>query len=114
MARLKATHSGEKLTAHFGLQLTPSQRAELDRRAAEAGLLPADYARARLFGLAPDGGRRAARPDVKELAAQVARVGNNLNQIALRANTAGQVRSEEAVRAALEELAAVWAKVTAL
>jgi hypothetical protein len=118
MARLRATYSGERRTEFLGCQLTPTERAEIEKRAAERGELLSDYARSRLLGGGgngqPAGRRRAAPPEVRELAAQVARVGNNLNQLTLRANTAGQVRSEEALRAALDDLAAVWGKVLAL
>lgn len=118
MARLKATYSGEKRTAFVGCQLTPSERAEIEKRAASSGVALSDYARLRLLGGSGNsqaaGHPKAALPEVRELATQVARVGNNLNQLALRANTAGQVRSEEVLRAALEDLAAVWTKVLAL
>jgi hypothetical protein len=33
MARLRATYAGERRTAHFGFQMTHSERADLERRA---------------------------------------------------------------------------------
>ena len=46
MARLRATYGGERRTSHFGFQLTPSERTDLERRAEERGMLLAEFVRA--------------------------------------------------------------------
>ena len=37
MARHRKTYTGERRTAHLGVQLTPFERTELQRAAAETG-----------------------------------------------------------------------------
>src|SRR6516162_6226960 len=46
MARLRTTYAGERRTAHFGFQLTPSERAELESRSEDRGMLLAEFVRA--------------------------------------------------------------------
>lgn len=108
MARLKATHTGERRTAHFGLQLTPSERADLERRAEARGLLLAEFVRACCFLTPPkeaDTPRRGTR-DATGLAlvAELGRVGNNINQLAKHANQNGSIEDQAALREALREL----------
>jgi hypothetical protein len=37
MARHRKTYTGERRTVHLGVQLTPSERTDLERAAAETG-----------------------------------------------------------------------------
>ena len=113
MARRRAADPEPRRTARLSVQLTPPERAELDARAEAHGVALSDYVRAVIFSRALPGDGRDPKA-LRELAAEVARVGNNLNQMALRANTAGQIRSEAALRASLDELAGVMAKVIEL
>ena len=45
MARHRKAYTGERRTVHLGVQLTPSERAELKRAAAEAGACLSQYVR---------------------------------------------------------------------
>ena len=115
MARLCASNRGERRTAFAGCQMTPSERAVLDAAAAAAGLAVSDYIRAAVFSRpVPTSGGREKVAAVRDLAAEIARVGNNLNQLAHRANAAGQIRSEDGLQAELARLAAVMEKIIAL
>jgi len=67
------------------IALTPEERADIERRAAHAGLSLSSFCRAAALG---DPGPRAARRPIVDAAAlartqaELKRVGNNLNQIA--------------------------------
>ncbi len=63
----------------FPLLLSPSERVELERRAAEAGMKLSEYLRR--AGLKRK--RRARVPDInRQTYIELGRIGNNLNQIA--------------------------------
>ena len=116
MARRKRDFDGERYTAFVGIQLTPTQRRAVEGRAAEAGISLSDYGRTRLT---QDGGVVAVPASrdakaIRELMAEAARIGNNLNQMALRANVSGQIQSEENLRAALDQLTDVFEKIIRL
>jgi hypothetical protein len=115
MARHRAGYSGERLTAALSLKMTPSERAELERRAALSGLHVSDYARRRVLGGAapkPMPGRDPRA--VRKLAAEIAAVGNNLNQLARVANTTGKIRAERALEALMDQIADAMARVIEL
>ena len=114
MARLKATYAGERRTAHFGLQLTPGERAELERRARARGLLLAEFVRACCFvtdtpGAQPRQGVRDR--SAAALVAELGRVGNNLNQLARQANQLGAVADENELRDTIAELKAALGRI---
>ena len=91
MARRLKTDEGERRTATVTVQMTPSERAELNERAATAGVMMSDYARAALFGY-----RLNAKDPLKERAIyELSAIGNNLNQIARRANMTEELDPEE-------------------
>jgi mobilization protein NikA len=46
MTHLRATYAGERRTSHFGFQLTPSERVDLERRAEDRGMVLAEFVRA--------------------------------------------------------------------
>ena len=112
MARHKRTYAGECRTTMLGVQLTPSERAELEEAAKGQGApnLSA-YARELLF-------RRTAaivaatrrHPDdlaaiMRELLAcgnALVNPGNNLNQIARHLNTTGDLRDYRELRDTME------------
>lgn len=119
MARYERLYSGERRTAALRLQLTPSERDQLDTAATAQGANVSDLARALLFR------RSAARPSVgtkteaaiikRELeAAQHANnaVGNLLNQLARHANTTGELGSQRL--ADLDEAIALTKRATEL
>lgn len=105
MARYRRGYDGERRSAGFTVQLTESERAELSERADGRGLLLSDYVRACcLTDRLPPAESGRTRAENRELVAALARIGNNLNQMAHRANVAGQVIHEDALKAALAEL----------
>lgn len=114
MARLRASYRGERRTAHFGLQLTPSERAELERRARVKGVVLAEFVRACCFLTEVAGASARSRlrdPDAMALVAELGRVGNNLNQLARHANQTGEIGIEEEVRETIAELKAALSRI---
>jgi hypothetical protein len=103
MGRYARHDDAERRTAFFGFQLTPDERAELDAAARRQGATPSAYARECLF-------RRSAaivaatrrNPEAAALLRELSAIGNNLNQLAHRANASGHVTSEDALLATLE------------
>lgn len=118
MSRYAHNDKAERRTAFLGIQLTPSERAELDALAARLGARPSTYARELLFrrsAAVVAGTRRnpeaaALLPALTGLGEEISRVGNNLNQLAHRANSHGRITSEHALRDALSR----WAQTEAL
>jgi hypothetical protein len=105
MARYRRGYQGEHRSASIRAWITPSERAELAQRAEARGLVVSDYVRACcLTDRLPPADMRRTREDARDLVAALARIGNNLNQMAHRANASGQVVSEDALKAALAEL----------
>jgi Bacterial mobilisation protein (MobC) len=110
MARYERTYAGEKRTVKMTLQLTPTERDELDAAATGQGAPTLSaYARELLF-------RRSAavvaatrrNPEAKaimdaltEAAGELNAIGNNLNQIARHLNTTGDLRDWDELREAL-------------
>ena len=112
MARYERSYSGERRTVHLGVQLTPTERAELENDAAGQGAPNlSTYARELLF-------RRSAavvaatrrNPEAKALAGELRAAGiglsasgNNLNQIARHAHSTGELRDHDELREAIED-----------
>ena len=90
MGRRKQTDEGERRSVSLSLWLTPSERAELDERAAEAGIRLSDFARAALLGYRVTANGETLRRALFELSA----IGNNLNQLARRAHITDEVETE--------------------
>ncbi len=103
MGRYNRDHATERRTAFLGIQLTPTERSELNAAAARQGARPSAYAREVIF-------RRSAaivaatrrNPEAAGLLRELSAIGNNLNQLAHRANTARQIKAETALLAALD------------
>lgn len=117
MARHKQSYSGERLTEPLRMQLTPSQRQELEAAAAASGARISDYAREQLFRkggqpIAVAGVRR--NPDAKALADEIRRVGNNLNQLAHQANANGMVEAQRQLDDAITLVKAALSRVITL
>jgi Bacterial mobilisation protein (MobC). len=94
--------AAERRTIVYAIRLTPEERAEIDRRAAAVGVEASDYGRAMLLT-----GRVVQRHNVTfpaPLLHDLARVGNNLNQLAKHLN-AGRAASPAAIEATRAELA---------
>lgn len=107
--RKKDASQNRQRIIKFSVSWTPEERAELDRRAAEAGLSVAAFIRAAALGDAGIRARRRPIVDAVELAkthAELRRIGNNLNQIAHALNI-GETVFFPAVTKAHEELSIV-------
>ena len=104
MARLKQTDQSERRTATVTVQVTPSERAELDARAEAAGVRLSDFARAAMLGYH----LKARSPVTAQAVAELGAIGNNLNQLARRANT-----TEEINPADLQDALRLWREVVA-
>jgi hypothetical protein len=99
------------------VQLTPSERAELEAAAAEAGTGLSQYVRELCLRRATDastvGGARR-NPEAKRLMYELSAIGNNLNQLAHVANTVHAAPQEHELKAMIEILKAAMARVLAL
>jgi hypothetical protein len=114
MARYQGGYRGERRTAHFGLQLTPSERAFLEKQAKRRGMGVAEYVREKCFKR-PDKEPEVKRDPVsKELIHEFRALGNNLNQLARIANINGEIRREGDLDQTLKAVRAAIAKVLAL
>ena len=83
MARRPKGFSGERRSAFFGFQMTPTERRNLEQGAEAHRLLLAEFVRVclPLGGASNDNGRRrASRPRPWPLVGDLGRIGNNLNQ----------------------------------
>lgn len=116
MGRYARHDASERRTAFLGIQLTPSERGELDAAASLHGApnLSA-YARELIFrrsALVVASTRR--NPEAAALLRELSAIGNNLNQLAHRANAAGYIHSEDALMNILEEHKRAIARVLEL
>jgi hypothetical protein len=90
MARYVKSDTSERRTASLRLQLTPSERAELETGAAEAGTQLSQYVRElclRRSGSGPVVARAKRNPEARALMHELTAIGNNLNQLARVANS---------------------------
>jgi hypothetical protein len=90
MARYRKSDVGERRTASLRLQLTPSERAELEQGAAAAGTHLSQYVRElclRRAATAPVVAGTKRNREARGLIYQLTVIGNNLNQLARVANT---------------------------
>ncbi len=116
MARLKKGYEGERYTAHFGFDMTPTMRAALDRKAANAGLPLAEFARRTLLadraGPAPAPSRPSLDPKTATaLLGELGKIGSNINQMARRANQAGRIPEVVVLQAISAQLKAVLDRI---
>ena len=115
MARYEKHYTGQKRTAALCVQLTPSERAELDAAAALQGASVSDYSRELLFrrSAAVVAGTRR-NPEAAALARELGHLGNNLNQIARHANTTGDLRDLDELEEVLDLIKHALSRVIAL
>ena len=112
MARRKAEYSGELLSKKLTLKLTESERTEVAARAASAGVPLSTYARLRLTnGQVPKAVMGRDPRALRTLANEIARVGNNLNQLAKIANQTGRLEHERELQQVRNLIADALARV---
>ena len=111
--KTKSGSQTRQRTAAALVALTPAERAELEHRAANAGLSLSSFCRAAALG---DAGPRARRRPTVEAATlaqthgELRRVGNNLNQIARALNGGHKVLLPEVQKAA-EDISLVMLEI---
>ena len=102
---------GERMTDGLRVRMTAAERAGVEARAAQAGLPVSEFCRRAIFGAkitAPTATRSGIPPGVL---AELARVGNNLNQIAHAAHLGRELRGM--AEAALIDLRAIMDGIAA-
>jgi Bacterial mobilisation protein (MobC) len=115
MARYEQFYTGEHRTRSIGIKLTPSERAQLETAAAEQGAALSSYIRELcLRRTAPEVAATRRNPVAKELLFELNAIGNNLNQLARRANIHGEWPEHDEVEAVLAILKQAIAKVLEL
>ena len=114
MARYQDGFIGEKRTAHFGLQLTPSERKALEKAAKRRGMGVAEYVRDKCFKRSDQEAEIKRDPFSKELINEFRAIGNNLNQLARIANINGEIKREGDLDLTIKGIRAAIAKVLAL
>jgi hypothetical protein len=117
MARYELAYSGERRTAHLGVQLTPSERQGLAEAAEGAGARLSDYVRSLCLQRSAAAGLVAGtrrNPEAKALMFELTAIGNNLNQLARHANTSGRMPEAAALHEVLELVKAAMGRVLAL
>jgi hypothetical protein len=115
MARRPKDDDSERRTAFVGVHLTPSAHAEVTRRAASYGLPVSAFAGKVLLSdlKAPAPTPRDAMA-IRALAAQIARAGNSVNQMAHVANATHALPHLAELREVLAEIKAALVQVRAL
>lgn len=115
MARRKKEDASERRTAALRLQLTPSERADLDARAAITGRSLSDFARIILLSDLKKPAPSARDPKaIRALTVELSRVGNNLNQLAHIANERRALPREKDLQDVSARIIAAIEKVMAL
>jgi hypothetical protein len=105
MARHRRAYQGERRTEGSTVQWTKSERAALTARAEGRGLALSYYIRSCcLTDRLPPATTRRPKGEAWELIAAMARIGNNLNQLAHHANALGALPTERALLDAIAEL----------
>jgi hypothetical protein len=111
MARYERSYAGERRTVHLGVQLTPSERDELEAAALQQGAPNlSTYARELMFRrsaavVAATRRNPEAKALMKELETvgrELSAIGNNLNQLARHLNSTGDLRDWNELREALD------------
>lgn len=115
MPRYERSYVGERRSEFVGIQLTPAEREELETAAKGQGASLSHYARELMFrhsavvAAAPRRNPEAAAllRELRHSGNELHRIGNNLNQVAMRSNMAGQLEHLEVLYAALADYRSV-------
>lgn len=115
MARYEQSYAGEHRTRLVGVKLTPTEHDELTSAASEQGCSVSAYVRELCLRRSVTVVAATRRnPEAKALLFELNAIGNNLNQLARRANTRGEPAPPDELDFALEALKAAIARVLAL
>eukprot|EP01037_Dinobryon_pediforme_P017873 gene17873-18103_t len=111
MARRQTNDDSEQRTAFLGVQLTPSEKAELVSRANSTGRHLSEFVRLVLLSDAAKPAPSARDPQaIRALAVEISRVGNNLNQLARLANERRAPAEAKALQDVTDQLTATLEK----
>jgi hypothetical protein len=114
MARRSKGDARERYTASVGVQLTPTEKAEICNRAATTGRKVSDYCRIVLLSEHKAPAPSARDPEaLRGLVVALNRIGNNVNQLAHVANAINEVPSERVLREVAAQIAEALEKVIA-
>lgn len=94
----------ERRTAKKLVSFTPEELRAVAARAAECGRTPGRFIREVSIGVVPKARRNGAE---QEIVRHLARIGNNLNQLAREANASARFPDEARIDAALAEIHAI-------
>jgi len=115
MARYKESYVGERLTAALRVQLTPSQRQQLEMAAVASGARLSDYIRElSLAKTQPIVAGVRRNPEAKALLNELRRIGNNLNQLTHHANASESLPAQQELQQVTTLLKAAMARVITL
>jgi Bacterial mobilisation protein (MobC) len=113
VARHRRGYAGERRSAHFSFQLTPTEHDHLERLAEASGMLKSELVRSYLPlgrpGNEPEWRRR--NPDTVALVGELNRIGNNVNQLAHRANETGRLGDAAMLAEVMSELKAALRRI---
>jgi hypothetical protein len=111
MARYRKGNTTERRTAFLGFQVTPTERAEAERRAASSSLQLSEWGRRLLLSDANGSAPVCDFEAIRQLVVAINRVGNNVNQMTALANKRGHLPNQKALAAVLAEIVAAARKV---
>jgi len=117
MARYEQAYEGERRTVHLGVQLTPSERRDLEAAAQKAGARLSQFVRELCLRRSTSGNIVAGtrrNPDAKAVINELTAIGNNLNQLTRHANTSGNMPEARELRDVLDRVKAAIEHVLAL
>jgi hypothetical protein len=114
MARPRKENKDELRTDFFGFQVTPAERAEIDRRAASSGLHRSEWGRRILLSDLKAPAPPARDPAViNAVVVELNHHGNNLNQLTRIANERRDMPSAKALAEVLALIKATLEKLFA-
>ena len=103
------TEPRPRRTIRLSVRVTPAEREILEGRSEECGLSLSDYLRSTALGAMP---RRRPGQLQAGYARHLARIGNNLNQLARVANTTGRIPAQRQLEGTLAALRQVLTELT--
>jgi|ERR1019366_3035021 hypothetical protein len=115
MGRLRKNDTGERRTAFAGYYVTPTELAEIDRRAASAGYSRSDFNRIVILSDLKAPAPPARDPEaIRAVKAEINHLGVNVNQMTRLSHEHHAAPSLKALEGIYERLLAIYEKVMAL